>query len=333
MATQTNEINALVVQYINDVLPDALEKAMPLWNHFSKDKGRKKVDGGIYYQFPIKLIANQAKGFISGTGAVVSASPSPQLQYGVLNWKYYNTNVNFTLADYTIAMGSSKAAMDFFKEKVDGALGDMARDLATGAWGSSSTNALAFDGMQDILAASGTAYAGLLDTDYSDPTAYLPYISTDSTVNYTAISKMIVALRGRLQQTAEFNSEMLGFMNTATYSKFQGIIQNQKVFINQNEVVKTGFRGIDVDGVTFDLDAFCPGSQNGTTGDNWIVVAPANILKFFYKYGFETPSPFDTTKEGLQLPLEPLKSIQKYIAGNMVCTNRRLMAVGKSFVA
>lgn len=332
MSTQTNEINSLVVQYINDELPDALERAIPLWNHFSKEKGQKFVDGGLYYQFPIKLLVNQAKGFIPGTGAVVSATSSPQLQYGVLNWKYYNTNVNFTFEDYVKAQGASEATRNFFTDKVDGALADMARDLASAAWGSSSSAPLQFDGMQDILAASGTAYAGLLDTDYAAGT-YLPYISTDTTITYSAIENMIVELQARLQKTAEFNSEMLGFMNAKSYSKYKSVIQNQQIAVNQNDVFKTGFRGFQVDGITFYLDAFCPGSQDGTTGDNWIVIAPASVLKFFYKYGFKKESPFDTGANGLQLPLEPLKSIQKYMAGNIVCTNRRLMAVGKSFVA
>ena len=102
MAQQTQELNAAVVQFIDDKLFDGLEKCLPLWNYLSKD-GKKKQKGGIYIQFPIKLIKNQSQGFISGTGATVSATPSTQLQYGVLPWKYYNCNINFTLEDYNVA--------------------------------------------------------------------------------------------------------------------------------------------------------------------------------------------------------------------------------------
>ena len=52
MAQQTQELNAAVVQYIDDKLFDGLEKCLPLWNYLSKD-GKKKQKGGIYLQFPI----------------------------------------------------------------------------------------------------------------------------------------------------------------------------------------------------------------------------------------------------------------------------------------
>ena len=83
MSKQTQELNALVVQYIYDVLFDGLEKCSPLWNYISKE-GKKRQKGGTYIQFPIKLLKNESQGFISGVGATVSATPSIQLQYGVL---------------------------------------------------------------------------------------------------------------------------------------------------------------------------------------------------------------------------------------------------------
>lgn len=331
MATQTQEINALVVQYIIDELWDGLEKATPFWKYLSTD-GKKHQKGGINIQFPIKLLKNASQGFIAGTGATVSATPSVQLQYGVLNWKYYNYNVNFTIQDYNEAQGSALAVMDFFTEKIDGAMEDAYRELAEASWGSASDNPLAFNGLKDICAGSGTSYAGLLNTDY-DADAYLPVITTDSTVNYSAINKMITKVQARMQQGAKTNKRIMGLCNEAVFEKFKSSVQAQQRFVNEEDLAKTGFKGFLVNGVEFYLDAFGFGSKDGSTGDNWAVIFPVDCMKLYYNYGFENASPFDTGKDGLQLPLEPIKSIQKYLTGNIICNNRRLVAVNKSLVA
>jgi hypothetical protein len=105
MTVQANELAAAVVQYIeSDKTWDALAKRTAFMQHLMT-KGKKQQKGGLYVQFPIKIIKNASSSFISGTNALTSVTPSPQLQYGVLNWKYYNFNVNFTLADFNIAQG------------------------------------------------------------------------------------------------------------------------------------------------------------------------------------------------------------------------------------
>ena len=76
-----------------------------------------------------------------------------------------------------------------------------------------------------------------------------------------------------------------------------------------------------VNGVEFFLDAYA----------TMTTIFPKKAVKFIYNFGFGDGSPFDTTKEGLQLPLEPLKSVQKYLSGNLVCYSRRLFAVNKTF--
>lgn len=331
MATQTQEINALVVKYIMDIFTDGLEKAAPLWKHMANE-GKKRQIGGTQIQFPIKLLKNQSQGFIPGVGATVSATPSTQLQYGVLPWKYYNYNVNFTIADYNQAYGSALAVRDFFADKIEGAAEDAFRELAAACWGSAEDNPLSFNGLKDILAASGTSYAGLLNTDYESG-AYEPVTKTDGTVNYSAINKMITAIQARMQANAKINKKMIGLCNEAVFEKFKSSVQAQQRFVNEDDLAKTGFKGFLVNGVEFYLDAFAFGSKDGVTGDNWAVIIPVDVIKFIYNYGFDNASPFDTTKEGLQLPLEPIKSIQKYITGNIVCTNRRLLAVNKSLVA
>ena len=331
MAIQMQELNALVVQYIIDTYTNGLIYASPLWNWLAGE-GKKRQIGGKFIQFPIKLLKNKSQGFISGVGATVSATPSIQEQYGALMWKYHNFNVNFTLKDYNVAYGSALAVRDFFADKIEGAKEDCMMELARASWESAEDDPLSFNGIKDILCPSGTSYAGLLDTDYPDG-SYSPIVGTGSVVNYNAINKLITSLQARMQAGGKATNKMMGLCNDAVFGAFKNSVQAQQRFVNEDDLAKTGFRGFLVNGVEFYLDYFAPGSKDNSTADNWCVIFPKDIIKFYYNFGFDNPSPFDTTKDGLQLPLEPIKSVQKYMTGNIVCTNRRLMAVNKTLVA
>lgn len=328
MTIQANEIAAVVTQHIDTELYDGLEKINPLWNHLITN-GKKKVSGGTYLQFPIKLLKNKSQAFISGTGAIIDTTPSQQLQYGVLNWKYNYFSVNFTLADFTQAANAKEAIRDFIADKKDLAKADYYRDLSESVYASSASNSLKFEGLADIVAASGTAYGGLTDTDYTDATKgnYLPYISTDTTLNYISISDLITQSRSRTQKMG-LNGKMFGLMNPYLFNKMMGELQGSQMFLNGNEIVKAGFQSFNINGVDFYMDVDCPGTGDGSTSDNYVYLIPEDVLKLTYKYGVDDTSPFDGS---IRLPNQPIVSVQKYMAANMVCNNRRVISVCKTY--
>jgi hypothetical protein len=327
MAQQTTELNAAVVQFIEDEKTwDGLAKRTAFMSHLM-GKGKKQQRGGLYIQFPIKLIANVAQGFISGTNAVTDITPSIQLQYGTLNWKYYNYNVNFTLEDFTIAHGKEQI-VDFMATKTEGALNDTIRAWSTAFHGSSSSAPLQPEGLQDIFAASGTAYAGLTDTDYGTG-AYLPILdSSTEIVNYANINRRVNQLKGRMQK--ELSPEnIFGLMNEATYSRFQSSVQNQQIF-SKEAVFKSGSEGFRVNGIDFFLDADVPGTQDGSTADNYVYIFPIDCMKMYYHFGFGTKSPFDGE---VKMPNQPISSTQHYVSFNLVDVNRRLGVQWSTLVA
>jgi len=326
MAVQTDELAAGVVQYIESKkVWDALAKRTAFMQHLMTD-GKQKQAGSLYIQFPIKLVANTASGFISGTAASVSGNQSTQMQYGTLNWKYYNYNVNFTLEDLNIVTGE-EVMVNILTEKTKGALNDAIREWSGAFHGTSAAAPLQPEGLQDVVAASGTSYASLTDTDYGTG-AYLSHIATDTTVSYTNINKMINKIKGRMQKELT-PTNMFGLMNEATYSRFQSSVQNQQIFTSDNKF-KSGSSGFNVNGIDFFLDADCPGTQDGSTGDNFLYIFPTDVMKMYYNFGFGNPSPFDGK---VQIPLQPIMSTQHYVTFNLVCTNRRLVAVDKVLVA
>jgi hypothetical protein len=335
MAAQTTELYAAVVQYIeSEKTWDGLAKRTAFMNHLM-GKGKKKINGGLYIQFPIKLVANASSAFISGTNSLVDINPSIQLQYGVLNWKYYNFAINFTLQDFNVANGKEEV-VDFMAEKTEGALSDAVREWSqaahigtfSAAAGTQSTYPLKLDGLLDFCVASGTSYAGLTNTDYTSG-YYLPIIdSTTATMNYTNINLGINKLKGRMQKEMS-PSGILGIMNPATYSRFQSSVQNAQRFTEES-TLKAGSEGFKVNGIDFVLDSDCPGTQDGSTADNMCYIFPTDIMKMYYHFGFGSKSPFDGE---VRMPNQPIMSTQHFVSFNLVCVNRRLIHQWTALVA
>ena len=335
MGINYNELAAVAVAHIDDPKNwDALAKRTALMN-WLMGKGKEKVDGGLTYNWPLKLIANASQGFISGTTATVDTNPSIQLQYGSLSWYYTYFNANFTIQDYTVWHGKEEIVKGMAK-KIDGAYNDVMRLWSSVAWlgsynaagGTINTYPLNWKGLLDMVVASGTAYGGLTDTDYASG-AYLPILdTTTATPNYQNINLMLNKVKARTSK--EISPEgFFSLTNTNVYSKFQTSVQNQQVFTKPG-IFNAGSEGFNVNGVDMVLDADCPGTQDGSTADNYLVIFPVDIMKLAYRFGFGSKSPFDGD---VQLPNQPIKSIQQYIASTMVCTNRRLIGCFKALVA
>ena len=331
MAIQLAEINSLVTQHIRAELPDALMKANFLWSVLA-DKQAEYIPGGVNIQQPIKLIANSTKGFISGGAAPINVNVAQQFQYMTFNWKYFYTNVSFTLEDFTQTADSPHAVMNFIEKKKEGAKADSIRTLTSALHGSATTDALQFNGLLDIVASSGTAYGGLTDTDYTTGT-FLPIIdTTSSAVTYNTFAGNIMKLKARVQQegVAQSWSVDTGLMNAATMGAFMKAEQNKQRFYEVKKL-ESGFDGVMINGINVFLDDFTPGSQDGSTNDNYVYFFPKEVLKMCYKYGLKgKTSPFDGD---IRIPNQPVESNQVYLAGNLVCTNRRLVYVAKNLIA
>lgn len=331
MAVQTNEVLAVVVQHIRKEMPDALAKANYLWSLLS-NKQAEYVPGGALIQQPIKLIANASKGFISGGAAPINVNITPQLQYMTFNWKFFYTNVSIALDEMTKTVDSPHAVLQYLESKKKGALSDSVRSMTSALHDTATTDVNQFNGFKDIVAASGTAYGGLTNTDYATG-AFLPIIdSSASVVAYDTFAKNIQKLKARVQQDGSWGDTKVdtGLMNASTMGAFMAAEQNKQRLVDTN-ILAAGFDGVRMNGINFYLDDFVPGTQDGSTGDNYLYIFPSSILKMCYRYGLKgKSSPFDGE---VRIPNQPVQSNQDYFAGNLVCTNRRLVLNYTTLVA
>jgi hypothetical protein len=339
MAININEQSAMITQFIINELPDGLERNTA----FSKwifQKGLEYQNGGLYIQFPVKLLPNTTSGYINGTSDLLPIAPVQQNVYGTINWKFYFMQVAFSLLDYT-QVGGDTEKLDFLAKKTALALEDAYRDISLGFWGTddmnvdSSANTKSFTGMKSIT--SSTSYAGLTSSDYTSiSTAYSPYaplLTTDSTPNYLSIIKMLNGVRARVQTNGGQYKNVFGFTNQAVFTKIMANQENKQVFIKDASLFAAGVsEGFKINEVEFYLDADSPGSQDGATGDNWITILPMDILKFYYKFGLKDKQVPEFSGE-TRIPNQTIYSHQHFLVGNLLCNNRRLIGINKSIVA
>ncbi len=326
------EANAVVTQYIFKEIPDALAKANFIWRKLAMDN-KQYVSGGREIQFPLKTLANNQLGFINGSTDVIDVNISQQLVYGVLDWKYFYSNVSITLDDITKTNDTPLAIRSLMEAKKELGVTDAVRRLTQAIHGSSVTDPKSFDGLQDAIAAtSGTAYAGLVDTDFPDATAYLPVQdTTTAVVNYSNIASMISQIKARLQQDGVSGIDYkldCAISNDAVYTAFM-IAEQAKQRFYENTTLESGFEGIKVNGVFWYVDNFTPGSADGVTADNFLYFLTSKSMCLFYKYGLDKKSPFDGE---IRIPNQTIHANQTYLAGNVAVKNRRVNGVFKNLV-
>lgn len=324
MATQTynlDEIFAVTTKYIDKNVEEIFCNTTPLLKEIMKKK--EYVDGGNRLTVALDFNPNQAIGYITGTAAdLLNVNPQQNLIPAELDWKFMFSNFSIALKDLNATADSKHAIVSLVSQKAKNTLASVRQFLASSFYGSAANNPNAFNGLADIFAASGTAYAGLLDTDLGVDAVgdkkWLPQFDTTSTVcDYQSIEPMLTKLKTKA--SIEGNASKLGYMVSKAniLSSFKQKQQLQQRFLPAKDL-EAGFDGVNVDGVIWYADEFCPAST--------LYLINADSIKFFHKYGFEgKDSPQDVS--GLRIPNQPIMVHQKFYTGNLFCVDRRLNGV------
>lgn len=319
--TQTynlDEIFATTTKYIDDKITEAFGLTTPFMNEVMKRK--KYVDGGNRLTFAIDAIPMNNIGFISGTAAdLLDVSTQQNLVPAELDWKYLYTGYSVTLQDLNTTANSKHAIVSLVVEKAKNSLASTKQFLSKSLFASATNNPQAFNGLGDVFAASGTSYAGLLDTDLGVDEAgdklWLPQFDTTSTVcDYQSISPMLDKLKTKANFSGTGSKIDFMISKANILSAFKKAQQAQQRFIAEKDL-KAGFDGINVDGVVWYADEFA--------GAGELFLLSSDSFKFMYKYGFDgKSSPQDIS--GVRLPNQPIMTHQRFITGNLACTNRRV---------
>lgn len=323
---------AVATQDIQREIPDTLAKVNYLYSLMIKRLQKKGAS--TYIQMPISFADIESNGYINGSTSTISNNVNQTLTQATLEWKYFYSNFSITLQDRTMTGDDKNSILSLVKAKKAGAKNSSIRKLSQTFFQSGTAGNLQVNGMADIFAAAGTAYGGISDTTYP---SWLPYYdSTSSVVNYANISNMLAILSERINQSPfdtilEEAYEVDTFISRAQVMNAykQTLIPAQR-FASEN-IVKSGFKGIEVDGIFWQSDFFSPGSVDGTTADNYLYLLSSKSFHLFSRFGFgdSGASPMDTAQI---LPNQPIDMNVQYMVGNLGCSNRRVNGAFKTLV-
>jgi len=318
-ADQLNEALAVGGNHINKEMPILFTQAHPLYDLLLKRK--EKVTGGDKIQMGIVDAKVQSTGFITGTASdTLNTNKNRNITHGELDWKYYYSALTLELDELNKCQDSKEAVINLISTKIEALEETVIDDLCTMFYESGTAKNKQFNGMADIFAASGTAYAGITDTDVTN---WLTSIDSSTTaINYSNIQTKMTYLKS----IGKRNKLDWMISNSAVLSKFKDNEQLKQRFYDSSKL-DAGFEVYNVDGVKWYADEYCQGSGSGTA-DNHLYLLNSKTLKLFYKYGFGTKCPLD--KIDIRTPNQPIETRINFMSGNIGCTNRRLNGVFKT---
>ena len=328
-ADQLNEALAIANDAIRTQIPDQFGQANALFNRLSKKPNLEYISGGTAIKQPVEIAENQSEGFYDGGFGVIDTSASQQLSHASFDFKYFYHNVSFTLEDFTKTDNTANAIKSLIVAKVEGAKNGATRTLSAAMYGSGSdSSGNAFNGFEDIFAASGTAYGGITNTDLADSTTWLTERDTSTnTINYANLNTLVRRLLGRGQrygnEIGSYAPDMM-ISNSFVQAKFLESQQSNQRFIDRDDL-EAGFGGCKFNNINWFIDEYAPGSADGATADNDLYILSTPTIKMCYKYGFEgKKAPMDYNSS---IHNKAIQTNQTFLVGNMVCSARRYNGV------
>ena len=333
MATPAyNTIGAIAHQYIIDNIAYQFQDANYLsFHYFDEKKGLENSENGTFIQVPLMLGEGSNSQMTSGDAtAVLNLNVQDNAQNAVFDFKFYNNALVLTLEELAKAGQGENSVLDIARVKADDVMEQTVNFFASAIYGSGTdAGGKAFNGLGDVMAASGTAYGGLTDTN----AGYARWLSERDTASATANYQAVGLMISRINAKSRRKSDKLDLMvsNHAVRSQFEQSQQGQQNYYNKTQL-EAGFDGdfITVNGCRWYTDEFSPGTANGIAADNHLYFLCTNTLKFYRRFGFGVKSPMDTNQ---LLPTQPIKISVDHVVGNFVCNKRNSNGIMTAIVA
>lgn len=316
MAFTYNSLTALTHRYIAPRVTDNTFKGSPL-AYWLKENGRLSLKGGRLIEFPIiKAQANNE--WYSGMDP--SAIEALELFTNAsFNWKW--GRVPFAIPEVDIDTNDGPdGAVSITDATEETASLTMIELISSGLLGTNTANSKQMDGLQDMGAASGTSYGGLLDTDFSGNATWLMNIHTLLSVGALTHKDMRL-MRGKA--TRGQSRPNLGICNFPVYAKIADLAQTAQRF-GMDPIAKLGFEHMMFEDMPIMPDEHSTGSGTGTA-DNWLYFLNTDYIKLV----------IHQNKAFTSRVYAPIFQQEVYLGkiffgGNLITSQRRSHAVTKT---
>lgn len=282
-----------------------------------KEEGRLVIRGGRTIDQPIikaQLNSDMYDGMDPATLEQLEI-----ITAATYNWKW--GRVPFVIQETDIDKNDGdQGVVDIVEATEETAKLTMIELLSTNLFGTNAAASKFFDGLQDLFAASGTSYGGLLDTDFVSPATWITQIrSLLSAGVLTALDMRL--LRGQCTKGAV--KPNLGLCNFPVYAKIWALAQTAQRF-GEERMASLGFDHIMFEDMAIMPDEHSTGSGTGTA-DNWLMMLNTDYLKLV----------IHANKQFISRVYAPVAQIEAYMGkilfgGDLIATQRRAHGVFKA---
>jgi len=311
-----NTLQAISKEYIAPKVYDNTIKGNPFGYYLEKNH-RIVLRGGRDIRFPI--IKQQFNNeWYSGTDAATLEVLEP-LTAAKYDWKW--GRVPFVLTEEDIDKNGGETGVVDLVDAAEQIASLTSRELlGAGLFGTSASNSKQMDGLQDMMAASGTAYAGLTDTDFTSPASWLSNIHT--LLSAGALTRLDMRLmRGKATRGSQRPN--LGLCNFPVYAKISELAMNFQRFGIERDV-KIGFDHVFFEDMPIFPDEHSTGSGTGTQ-DNWLYFLNLDAIKLVLH-----ENKAFSTRVYAPIPQQEVYIGKIYFGGNLTTSVRRSNSVTKT---
>jgi len=313
MAFNRTYLESVTQKHIVPRIADAVFKGCPM-AYYLRDNHTIKLAGGRNIDLPIILKEANAQWYDGVDVADLEVvEPENSAQF---DWKWLR--VMFTIPETDLDKnGGEDGVINILEARKEWAELTLIENLSDGLYGTNSSNSKQIDGLQNMFAASGTAYGDLTDTDFTSPAAWLHEDIAPLTAN-TLDEEEMRRMRGAVTRGA--SKPNFGTCNFPVYNTIWRLAQNDQRF-GMEKLANIGFDHVVFEGMPIVPDEHAAGSGYGST-DNVLYFLNMDYIQFFVH----------ENKAFASRVFEPIPQQNVWIGGiylgcNLTTNNRRMMSM------
>ena len=316
MAFSRGVLDSLGNKHIRPVLQDWTFKGNP-FTYMLLENHSITLDGGTAIVLPGIIKEANAEWYDRGDLATLEVQDAENSAQAEWHW----VRVNIALYETDIDKNEGETVINLLNAEKQRARETMTETISDMVFGSNSSNSKQSPGLQDLYAATGTSYLGLLDTDLTSPASWLSTVLTPLSANVLSAHDM---RRLRSTVTRGGSKPNLFVGNFPIYNKIWTLAQDDQRF-GMEGAANLGFDTMLFERVPVLADEHAPGSGYTST-DNWLMALNMDHVKLAIhrnkNFAIRTYEP---------LPQQEAWIMKILLGCSFYTDNRRAHAVNKTF--
>lgn len=312
MAFNRTFLESTTQKHIVPRMADAVFKGCPL-AYFLRENHTIKLAGGRNIVLPLILKEANAQWWDGVDVADLEVvEPENSAQF---DWKWLRVMVTIPEVDIW-KNGGEDGVINILESRREWAELTLIENLSDGLYGTNASASKQMDGLQDMTAATGTAYGDLTDTDFTSPASWLANDVAPLTAN-TLDEEELRRMRGSVTRGA--SKPNLATCNFPTYNTIWRLAQTDQRF-GMEKIANIGFDHVVFEGMPIIPDEHAAGGGYGSTNNELYMLNMDYVQLFVHDQVAFTSRVFEP------IPAQNVYVTGVYLGTNLSTNNRRMHA-------